>query len=102
MRQQLSLYRLPSTWDPGSIFIVRTLWFCLFGPITALRFLPGSFWFSLKICVFVVLFVWMRAALPRYRYDQLMNLGWKVFLPASLGYLILTFCVLISFNMLPY
>ena len=71
-------------------------------PLSFLEFLPGSFWFSLKICVFVVLFVWMRAALPRYRYDQLMNLGWKVFLPASLGYLILTFCVLISFNMLPY
>ena len=71
-------------------------------PFSFLEFLPGSFWFSLKICIFVVLFVWMRAALPRYRYDQLMNLGWKVFLPISLAYLIFTFCVLISFNMLPY
>jgi len=71
-------------------------------PFSFLEFLPGSFWFSLKICIFVVLFVWMRAALPRYRYDQLMNLGWKVFLPVSLAYLIFTFCVLISFNMLPY
>merc|ERR1711991_579617 len=68
-------------------------------PFSFLEFLPGSFWFSLKICIFVVLFVWMRAALPRYRYDQLMNLGWKVFLPVSLAYLIFTFCVLISFNM---
>lgn len=71
-------------------------------PFSFLEFVPGSFWFSLKICIFVILFVWMRAALPRYRYDQLMNLGWKVFLPISLAYLIFTFCVLISFNMLPY
>jgi NADH-quinone oxidoreductase subunit H len=71
-------------------------------PVKALSFLPGSFWFAIKICFFVILFVWMRAALPRYRYDQLMSLGWKVFLPLSLTYLMLTFCVLASFNMLPY
>lgn len=73
-------------------------WLAPFG----LTFIPGSFWFALKICFFVILFVWMRAALPRYRYDQLMSLGWKVFLPLSLTYLMLTFCALISFNMLPY
>ena len=71
-------------------------------PFSFLFFLPGSFWFGLKICFFVILFVWMRAALPRYRYDQLMGLGWKVFLPISLGYLMLTFSLLISFNFLPY
>ena len=71
-------------------------------PFSFMNFLPGSVWFGLKICLFVILFVWMRAALPRYRYDQLMNLGWKVFLPASLTYVILTIFVLISFNMLPY
>jgi len=71
-------------------------------PFSFLGFLPGSFWFGLKICIFVILFVWMRAALPRYRYDQLMNLGWKVFLPISLSYLVLTICILISFNMLPF
>jgi len=71
-------------------------------PFQILSFIPGSFWFGLKICFFVILFIWMRAALPRYRYDQLMNLGWKAFLPLSLTYLMLTFCVLISFNMLPY
>lgn len=59
-------------------------------------------WFGLKICLFVILFIWMRAALPRYRYDQLMNLGWKTFLPISLAYLLFTFFVLISFNSLPY
>jgi len=71
-------------------------------PLQFLGFLPGSFWFGLKICFFVILFVWIRAALPRYRYDQLMNLGWKAFLPLSLTYLMLTFCILVSFNMLPY
>jgi len=71
-------------------------------PLQILSFIPGAFWFGLKICFFVILFIWMRAALPRYRYDQLMNLGWKAFLPLSLTYLMLTFCVLISFNMLPY
>jgi len=71
-------------------------------PFPFMNFLPGSVWFGLKICLFVILFVWMRAALPRYRYDQLMNLGWKVFLPASLAYVILTIFVLMSFNMLPY
>jgi NADH-quinone oxidoreductase subunit H len=71
-------------------------------PLSLLTFLPGSVWFGLKICFFVLLFVWMRAALPRYRYDQLMGLGWKVFLPVSLGYLMLTFSLLLSFNCLPY
>jgi len=71
-------------------------------PIEFLSFIPGSFWFGIKIGFFVILFVWMRAALPRYRYDQLMGIGWKVFLPLSLTYLMLTFSILISFNILPY
>jgi len=64
--------------------------------------IPGSAWFGIKICFFVILFIWMRGALPRYRYDQLMGLGWKVFLPISLGYLLLTVSLLLAFNMLPY
>lgn len=71
-------------------------------PLEILSFIPGSIWFGIKVCFFVILFIWMRAALPRYRYDQLMNLGWKVFLPISITYFMLTFCILISFNMLPY
>lgn len=63
--------------------------------------LPNSFWFSLKIAVFIIAFIWARAALPRYRYDQLMNIGWKVFLPLSIGWLVFTVSVLISFNWLP-
>lgn len=71
-------------------------------PFEFLSFIPGSFWFGIKICFFVILFIWMRAALPRYRYDQLMGLGWKVFLPISLSYLMLTYSTLITFNLLPY
>lgn len=57
--------------------------------------------FSLKICFFVILFVWVRAALPRYRYDQLMGLGWKTFLPCSLAYLIFTISIMTIFNISP-
>lgn len=71
-------------------------------PFEFLNFIPGSFWFGLKICLFVILFVWMRAALPRYRYDQLMLIGWKVILPLSLSGLMLTYSILITFNWLPY
>merc|ERR1712226_1207092 len=63
--------------------------------------IPGGLWFSLKIILGVIFFIWARAALPRYRYDQLMFLGWKCFLPISLGYLILTASFLICFNCLP-
>jgi NADH-quinone oxidoreductase subunit H len=68
--------------------------------IRFINFLPGSFWFSIKICFFVVLFVVARAVLPRYRYDQLMRLGWKVFLPFTLSWFIYTASILISFNWL--
>lgn len=71
-------------------------------PLDILAFLPGSFWFAVKISVFVILFCWMRAALPRFRYDQLMHLGWRVFFPISVAYLFLTFFILISFNLMPY
>lgn len=70
-------------------------------PFFSLSFIPNSFWFGIKVCFFVVLFVVMRAALPRLRYDQLMSLGWKTFLPISLAYLLLTFSILMSFSMLP-
>lgn len=62
---------------------------------------PGPFWFSAKVAFFVIAFIWARAALPRYRYDQLMSLGWKAFLPLSLGWLVFTVGFLISFNWLP-
>ena len=70
-------------------------------PLNILGFIPGSFWFGLKICFFVVLYIWIRAALPRYRYDQLMRLGWKVFLPLSLAWVVLVSGILITFDWLP-
>lgn len=69
-------------------------------PISLLSFIPGPFWFGLKVSFFVILFVVARAILPRYRYDQLMRLGWKVFLPFTLGWLLLTSGMMISFNWL--
>lgn len=63
--------------------------------------IPGTVWLTIKICFGVVFFITTRATLPRYRYDQLMYLGWKCFLPVSLGYLVLTAGILISFNWLP-
>ena len=71
-------------------------------PIIDIYLMPQSLWFGLKICVFVILFIWMRAALPRYRYDQLMFLGWKCFLPLSLVYLLSSSFILFSFNLLPF
>lgn len=66
-----------------------------------LTIIPGSFWFSLKVALGAVFFILTRAALPRYRYDQLMHLGWKCFLPLAIGYLMFTVGILISFNWLP-
>jgi NADH-quinone oxidoreductase subunit H len=69
--------------------------------ILPFNLIPGPIWFGLKSLIFVALFVWVRGAYPRYRYDQLMRLGWKVFLPLSLSWVIFTAGVLISMNWLP-
>ncbi len=55
-----------------------------------LSFIPGVFWLIAKICTLMFFFFWVRATFPRFRYDQLMRLGWKIFLPLSLLWLVLT------------
>ncbi|MFC7332109.1 NADH-quinone oxidoreductase subunit NuoH [Rhodocista pekingensis] len=69
--------------------------------VAPLNWVPGPVWFILKICFCLFLFFWVRATVPRYRYDQLMRLGWKVFLPFSLVWVILTAGVLVTFDWLP-
>lgn len=57
-------------------------------PTFLLSFIPGSVWLGLKTSCLAFIFIWIRATLPRYRYDHLMFLGWKVFLPLSLGFFV--------------
>ena len=61
-------------------------------------FIPGYIWFFLKVSFFIFLFLWIRATFPRFRYDQLMRLGWKVFLPLSLFWLFLTSTFMVFFR----
>ena len=62
---------------------------------------PSVVWFSIKIFFVLFLFLWVRATFPRYRYDQLMRLGWKVFLPLSLFWVVVTAGFLITFDLVP-
>jgi NADH-quinone oxidoreductase subunit H len=66
-----------------------------------LAWVPGPVWFALKISMCLFVFLWVRATLPRYRYDQLMRLGWKVFLPFSLLWVVLTAGFLLAMGWLP-
>ena len=69
--------------------------------IAPFNWVPGPIWFALKIAFLLFLFLWIRGTFPRYRYDQLMRLGWKVFLPISLGWVVLTAGFLVAFDMVP-
>jgi NADH-quinone oxidoreductase subunit H len=63
--------------------------------------IPGAIWLIFKILLLFILFALVKAVVPRYRYDQLMRLGWKIFLPLSLTYVVLTASYLFYFNLLP-
>ncbi len=75
-------------------------WLPPFG-IEALAAVPGVIWFALKVCFVLFIFLWARATLPRYRYDQLMRLGWKVFLPLTLLWVVVVAGALLYNNALP-
>jgi len=69
--------------------------------IFPLNIIPGVIWFTLKVIFILFLFIWVRGTFPRYRYDQLMRLGWKIFLPLSLLWVVLTAGFLMIFDMVP-
>lgn len=69
--------------------------------IKFLNFIPGFIWFVFKTCLLLFCFLWIRATLPRYRYDQLMRIGWKVFLPLTLFWVVLMSSILMYTNNLP-
>jgi NADH-quinone oxidoreductase subunit H len=91
----------------ANIILMSTLTIILFfggwtAPFSFLEGLfPSVFWLVLKLVLIIFLFIWVRAAFPRYRYDQLMRLGWKVFLPLALGWVVWTAAVLYMFDWLP-
>ncbi len=70
-------------------------------PFPPFTWVPGPIWFALKIALMLFVFLWVRATFPRFRYDQLMRLGWKVFLPLSLFWLVLTAGVLVATGAVP-
>ena len=69
--------------------------------IEILKAIPGIIWFFAKILFLLFIFIWVRAALPRYRYDQLMRLGWKVFLPLTLFWVVFVSGYLLFSGQLP-
>jgi NADH-quinone oxidoreductase subunit H len=75
-------------------------WLPPFG-IEPLAIVPGVIWFVLKTCFVLFVFIWARATLPRFRYDQLMRLGWKIFLPLTLFWVVLVSGILVYTDSLP-
>jgi NADH-quinone oxidoreductase subunit H len=78
----------------ASMWLVSVLAVLMFlggwlSPIAALDFIPGWIWLGIKTCVVVSMFIWIRATFPRFRYDQIMRLGWKIFIPVTLIWLLL-------------
>jgi NADH-quinone oxidoreductase subunit H len=69
--------------------------------VAPFNWIPGPVWFAAKIALVLFFFLWVRATFPRYRYDQLMRLGWKVFLPLSLLWVVLTAGFLMAMGWLP-
>jgi NADH-quinone oxidoreductase subunit H len=69
--------------------------------VVPFTWVPGILWFILKVWIIFFLFAMVKAIVPRYRYDQLMRIGWKFFLPISLFWVVFTAGYLLAFDMLP-
>jgi len=69
--------------------------------VAPFNWIPGPIWLAGKIAFVLFFFLWVRATFPRYRYDQLMRLGWKVFLPISLAAVAIVAGVLVAFDLTP-
>lgn len=89
----------------GNIIVMSTLIVILFFggwlPLFNLTFIPGVIWLAIKVCFFVMFYVVVRGAYVRFRYDQLMRIGWKSLLPLCFGWFILIAGILVAFNTLP-
>ena len=79
-----------STKDTVHSVLFLVLDFLFVAALAFLDFVPGWIWFGVKSFVFLYIFIWVRATLPRYRYDQLMRLGWKVLIPLAIANLVVT------------
>lgn len=89
----------------SNLILISTVTAILFlggiqAPFSFLNFLPGPLWLSLKTLLVLFIFIWVRATLPRYRYDMLINLGWKVFLPLTLAGFLFNVILMCVFQML--
>jgi NADH-quinone oxidoreductase subunit H len=76
----------------ANMILISTLASLLFlgGWLSPVAFLPDGFiWLAIKVSFLLLLFLWFRATFPRYRYDQIMRLGWKIFIPLTLAYVVL-------------
>jgi NADH-quinone oxidoreductase subunit H len=73
----------------------------ILGLDVAFAWVPGFIWFFIKMSAFLFLYIWMRATFPRYRYDQIMHLGWKVLIPITLVWIIVV-AVMVQFNVEPW
>jgi NADH-quinone oxidoreductase subunit H len=63
-------------------------WIAPVAGVPWIDWIPGWIWLGIKTCFLVTIFIWVRATFPRYRYDQIMRLGWKIFIPVTLVWLI--------------
>ena len=69
--------------------------------VAPFNWIPGPIWFAVKMAFVLFIFLWVRATFPRYRYDQLMRLGWKVFLPISLAAVVIVGGFVVTFDISP-